>query len=175
MIELNPNFGDDDFREQFQKYVDWNSSMLSVIITSHLFIERVLGFACARALKNPDALEIQNMKFHHRLNLFRALYDLDIGIQRLPEAVRSNVVRAPEACQHLNKIRNEVAHNLDTDDAALLIDEAISWQLAEAGERGLSPLVHTVNRENPKTMQFAGFVYSVYFGIIGEVKSAETT
>jgi hypothetical protein len=76
---------------------------LLVILKGHLIIEKALTDICARLLKNPSALERENIRFSTRLDLVCALLD-----PALPE----NVVHA---MRDLNRLRNAFAHNLEPE------------------------------------------------------------
>jgi hypothetical protein len=75
-----------------------------VILKGHLLIEAELVDICNRLLKNPAALERDRVSFRARLNLVRALLDEDA----MPEGVWSVI-------EHLNRIRNMLAHNLEPE------------------------------------------------------------
>ncbi len=76
---------------------------LLVILKGHLIIEKALTDICARLLKNPSALERENVRFSTRLDLVCALLD-----PALPEGV-------VHAMRDLNRLRNALAHNLEPD------------------------------------------------------------
>jgi uncharacterized protein YutE (UPF0331/DUF86 family) len=74
-----------------------------LVLKGHLIIEAELIDICGRLLKNPGALEAENVRFSVRLNLVRALLGSDHG---MPEAFW-------HAIEDLNRIRNKLAHNLE--------------------------------------------------------------
>jgi len=73
-----------------------------IILKGHLIIEETLVDICSRLLTNPAALEKGKVNFSTRLNLVRALTDDG----ELPENIW-------HALYDLNKIRNDLAHNLE--------------------------------------------------------------
>jgi uncharacterized protein YutE (UPF0331/DUF86 family) len=76
-----------------------------IILKGHLIIEEILIDICSRLLTNPAALEKGKVNFSTRLNLVRALIDND----ELPENIW-------HALYDLNKIRNDLAHNLEPEN-----------------------------------------------------------
>lgn len=75
---------------------------LLIVLKGHLIIEAALVDICARLLKNPSALEKDNIRFSTRLNLVCAMLDPDY----LPESIIL-------ALRDLNQLRNSLAHNLE--------------------------------------------------------------
>jgi hypothetical protein len=72
------------------------------VLKGHLIIEAELIDICGRLLKNPAALEAENVRFSVRLKLVRALVDQDA----MPESIWN-------AIEDLNRIRNKLAHQLE--------------------------------------------------------------
>jgi hypothetical protein len=73
-------------------------------LKGHLIIEKALMDICARLLKNPSALERENVRFSTRLDLVCSLLD-----PAIPESV-------VHAMRDLNRLRNDLVHNLEPDE-----------------------------------------------------------
>jgi uncharacterized protein YutE (UPF0331/DUF86 family) len=83
-----------------------------VILKGHLLIEAELIDICGRLLASPQALTDEKLGFYSRLNLVRALLDDDA----VPDSIW-------QALKLLNRIRNKLAHNLESEGINSLIQE----------------------------------------------------
>jgi hypothetical protein len=75
-----------------------------IVLRGHLIIEHELVDICDRFIRQPDALP-DRLNFDTRLRLVRAL----LGDDEFPKVVY-------DILKDLNRIRNELAHNLDPKD-----------------------------------------------------------
>src|ERR1700720_3595355 len=89
-----------DFEDRFRRHFPRKSKDVAlVVLKGHLLLEESVTRLLASLLRQPEAIEGANLRFHQKLCLIEALFPVDPYMM--------------EAAEKLNTMRNRLAHHLD--------------------------------------------------------------
>lgn len=95
---------------------------LVLILKAHLLLEEIMQIAIERAVKNPSAIRPLNFECSKKIALAEALYG-----DTIPTWVWS-------ATRQLNRIRNDLAHNVEPKGLDERIDSFCQFVKRESGQ-----------------------------------------
>lgn len=94
---------------RFKKHLDPMLDITSLVLKGHLFAEELLLEIITLHCRNPIPLQRIQLSFSQKLKLASAMYSF-----HLPINLSNNKVWA--ALEHLNRLRNTLAHSLDNPE-----------------------------------------------------------
>jgi len=102
---LNKIYKEHSFK--YNKHLTPELDITSLVLKSHLFLEEILHEIILLQCKNPKALDSIQFSFHHKLKLAEALHGAHFYNFEIP-------FRIWPVLDALNKLRNELAHRIDS-------------------------------------------------------------
>jgi hypothetical protein len=102
-----------DFEDRFRRHFPRRSKDVAlVVLKGHLLLEESVNHLLASLLRQPEAIEGANLRFHQKLCLIKALFRVDPHMM--------------EAAEKLNTMRNRLAHHLDYPQTEALVRDFLS-------------------------------------------------
>ena len=106
--------------DKFNKDID-DQNIMHILVKAHLYVEFELEKLLLNFVKYPEHIKLEHMKFSQKQNLVLAL-----GLVPIKER---------NSLKHLNKIRNDIAHNLEYEFDARVLDDLIQQFSIENKEK----------------------------------------
>lgn len=106
-------------RLRYHKHLHGATDTTSIILKGHLFVEELLLEILKLHCRDSKPLDSINLSFHHKLNLVEAIFGSHLPGILFPTEIW-NVL------EKLNKLRNSLAHNIDSPKASIVFNSFIS-------------------------------------------------
>lgn len=105
--------------QRYRKHLYQGLDITSIILKGHLFAEELLMEILKLHCRDSSPIENIQLSFHHKLKLSQALFGSHFSDFQYPEKIWPTL-------EHLNQLRNALAHQIDSPKAILKLNTFIS-------------------------------------------------
>ncbi|MDN4569978.1 hypothetical protein QY051_12955 [Enterobacter hormaechei] len=104
---------------RYEKHLNAGMDTTSILLKGHLFVEELLFEILKLHCRDSGPIESIKLGFSHKLNLVHAMFGSHLPGMEFPKTVWA-------ALDKLNKLRNALAHNIDSPKAADVFKSFVS-------------------------------------------------
>ncbi|WP_171232297.1 hypothetical protein [Ruegeria sp. HKCCA4812] len=144
----------EEMRDRVQAVFGAFDETVLIVLKGHLLIEEMLDSIIRTFVFHPDYLDDARLSFTQKLHIARS-----ISLDEHDNAMWEIAIR-------INRLRNELAHSLDSPKRAGRIQSVLDAYFAEANEDEHIALVK--DQEEPVKLAFAA---SYFIGFLGSFKA----
>lgn len=104
---------------RYNKHLHLDLDITSIILKGHLFVEELLTEILKLHCRDSKPIENIQLSFHHKLKLVQALFGSHLSGFQYPGNIWP-------VLDHLNQLRNALAHQIDSPKAVIKLNSFIS-------------------------------------------------